>query len=341
VNFTKKNIILFILLTVILSAGALQASGAGSRAAFTRGGWAGAEYAAMGMTGCVMADDVFAIYWNPAGLIELKSKSRMSAEEIKRKAISGDVDKISEKDILGFSEDIEDRDSFLDIGVSGAVLSLDRNACFTGVAFNMFEGVFGAGFYSVFSTGIEKRDASGVFKGNADYVTGISYISYALSAGLASAGVTLKGLYEGIDGTSYAGAGIDLGVQAYIFSFLKMGILLQDLGTFLHPAGNQEGAEDRADFAYSNIRIGLSMITDAGVTIGVCGLRKFEQDDYEIDFGVRYDVSDYLSVCLGFNNSYFTTGVVIEIQKFRLSYALSFDRIDDGYNNIVSLSRMF
>ena len=61
-----------------------MAENAGSRGSYSRAGWAGARYTAAGMTGEVLSDDVFAIYWNPAGLSELKKK-RLTETEIREK----------------------------------------------------------------------------------------------------------------------------------------------------------------------------------------------------------------------------------------------------------------
>jgi hypothetical protein len=43
----------------------------------------------------------------------------------------------------------------------------------------------------------------------------------------------------------------------------------------------------------------------------------------------------------GLNDDYFSTGASINIYGVEAAYSFSFDRIDTGYNNTVSLSILF
>ena len=225
--------ILIILLFFILTEAAF-AENAGSRGAFTRGGWAGARYVAAGMTGEVLANDVFSIYWNPAGLTELKRKTRLTEAEVSERARTGRIDEITEEDLLSFSESGYEK-VFVDAGVSYTGLDAERDAVFSGFAFSLFNGVAGVGFYSIMSTGIEKRDGAGNKTGTAAYSGSVAYLSYAYSANVASIGVSLKGIHEGIDDAQYAGVGADLGVQVYILPFFMVGFIERFLGFFLTP----------------------------------------------------------------------------------------------------------
>src|SRR5208337_3795703 len=140
-NFLVRPVMTAVILfTLALAA---SADNAGSAASFTRGDWAGARYTASGMTGEVMADDVFSIYWNPAGLSELRTRTKLTEDQITEKARSGDVDSISEEDLLNFSESGKEK-LFVDVGISASALDENRNAGFVGGAFNLFGGVFGA-----------------------------------------------------------------------------------------------------------------------------------------------------------------------------------------------------
>jgi len=88
--FNKKVFFIFIVslgLLILAGSNDANASGSGtSRGTFTRSGWVGARYAGMGMAAEVISDDVFAIFWNPAGISELRSEKHLSVEEIKEKA---------------------------------------------------------------------------------------------------------------------------------------------------------------------------------------------------------------------------------------------------------------
>ncbi|HPG52452.1 MAG TPA: hypothetical protein PLL11_17890, partial [Spirochaetota bacterium] len=160
------------------------ASGAGSRAAYIRGGWVGADYVAMGRTAEVLCDDVYSIYWNPAGLTELRYTQVTTEKEIRDKAEKGRVDDISEDDLIRFSE--EEKSFSVQLGVTGALLDEDRTTGFVGAAINLPVGVFGIGAYTIVSTGIDRRDYSGVKTGELTYAGSACYLSYGVSLGVAS-----------------------------------------------------------------------------------------------------------------------------------------------------------
>ncbi|HDP79657.1 MAG TPA: hypothetical protein ENN21_02305, partial [Spirochaetes bacterium] len=141
------------------------ANDAGSRASFTRGGWVGARYVGMGKAAEVTANDVFAIYWNPAGLSSLKARETLSQDEVSEKARRGEIKDITEKDLIRFSEEGSEK-NFLQVGVSACMLDIEREAGFFGAAFNLFKGVGGAGVYTIQSRDIESRDESGAFVKN-------------------------------------------------------------------------------------------------------------------------------------------------------------------------------
>lgn len=332
--------ILFIFILVCLCRTELFATGGGSRASFTRGGWVGARYVAMGMAADVLADDIYAIYWNPAGLYELKGKKKLTADEIKKKARTGDIEDIREEDLLDFSEQDVDK-SFVQLGISGAMLDVSRNAAFTGVAFDMLGGVFGVGLYSIASFGIESRDDSGAYIEDINYIASVSYISYSWSMGIATIGASLKGLYEKIGNVNYMGFGTDVGTQIYVLPFLKVGFVAQDLGTGLFPVGNQDNIENRYDLASPTLKLGLTVTSDTGITFAISAIKKLEQDKFNIGAGIQYDIKKLMSIYLGMNNSYFSTGLTLKLSRFNISYAFTIDRIDYGYNNIVSISVLF
>jgi hypothetical protein len=315
------------------------AENAGSRGSYTRGGWAGARYAASGMTGEVLADDIFSIYWNPAGLTELRVKKKLTESQITEKAKSGQVDDITEDDLLNFSETGASQ-LFFNIGASYTKLDYDRNAGFAGCAFNFFRGVVGTGLYSITSTDIETRDEAGLLTGKTDYSGSAGFLSYAMQWNVVSIGISAKGYYETIGESRYSGAGADAGFHIFLLPFLKLGVMVRDAGAFLKPQDSPD-SEDRYDFFQPQIKVGMAFFTDTGVKIAFSGSKKLEQSGFEFGGGVEYSLTKYLMVNTGIFDNYFSAGFTLKLLSMDLSYAVSFDKIDYGYNNTVSLAVLF
>ncbi len=315
----------------------LAAQDAGSRAAFTRGGFAGAKYLAMGRAAEVLADDVFAMYWNPAGLVGLKASERLSAEEIRDRAKKGDVATITEEDLIRFSDDEGPRFVF-QIGVSAAMIDVEREAGFSGIAFTAFKGVIGVGAYTIQSRNIESRDEYGNYIKDIRYSGSMGYLSYAWVSGITSIGFSLKGLYEKIGEFSYYGAGLDAGVQTEVVPFLKVGCMVSDIAAGLKPVGDYEYQENEYDFASPSIKVSAALTSrESDFVLAVTGVRKLESKKYELNLGVSYNLTGSITGYGGLSNSYFTAGISVSISGIEVAYAFSYDNINAGYNNMVSL----
>jgi len=335
----KISIHIITFFMIAASAGQVYADNAGSRGSYTRGGWAGARYTAAGMTGEVLADDVFSVYWNPAGLSELKGRAKLSEGQIREKVKSGDVEDITDEDLLNFSEE-EYESLFLNIGISYTSLDIERDAGFAGLAFNALKGVIGAGFFSITSGDIETRDESGTLTGKERYSGSAGYLSYSIPWNIISVGVTFKGYYESIGEYTYFGCGSDLGAQIFLLPFFKMGIVVRDAGGFLTPE-KKDYSEEKYDFFMPQIKIGGALISDAGIRLAFSGSRKLEQSDFQYGVGVEFDLNSYVMLIAGLCDGYFSTGVSLKISGVEISYSINFDRIDYGYNNTVSAAALF
>jgi hypothetical protein len=316
------------------------ADGAGSRASFSRTGWVGAEYVAMGMTGSVIAGDIYSIYWNPAGLNELKRKKKLSENDVTAKARDGKISSIREKDLLDFSEDKSDA-MFFDVGLSGSMLAESINAVFAGVAFGLFNGVLGVGAYTLGSANIALFDEFGTPNGTETYISGVSYLSYAWSMGITDIGVTAKGLYERIDDTTYLGGGFDFGVKVSVIPFLTVGFTVTDLGVGLKPIANVNNVKNKYDMTYPSLNVGASLNTDSGFMFAGTVSKRLEQDGYILSVGVKYALAKYMNVILGMSDSCFSAGVSVKTFGFNIAYGFSFSKIDNGMNNTVSVSFLF
>jgi len=332
-------IIILMFSCITLYAESVENGSAGSRGSFSRGGWVGARYIASGMTGEVLSDDVFSIYWNPAGLSEIKGKSTLSIKEIQERAKDGDISGITEDD-LSFSESDEATTTF-EIGISASSLDIDRNAAFAGVAFDFVGGVLGVGAYTINSFGIEGRDDLGVLIGDQSYVATIGFLSYSRSFGVTSFGVSFKGLYEKIGDISYYGSSFDGGVQVFVLPFLKLGFVMQDIAIGLMPMEKTTDVEDNYDLGWPTLRFGAAVDLDAGLTISFSLIKKLEQENIDKGFGLGYKLNKSATIYLGLYSSYFSTGFSAKIGKVDLAYAFAVDKIDYGRNNTISLGIVF
>jgi hypothetical protein len=327
-----------LMLAIALSdpAGAQEA---GSRASYTRGGWAGAKYVAMGKAAEVVVDDVYSIYWNPAGLAGLKEQERLTAEEIRDRAKKGDVNSISEEDLIRFSDDRQSRTAF-QIGMSAAMLDIEREAGFAGAAFSMFGGVMGMGAYSIQSKDIESRDEQGNLLGKLNYSGSVAYLSYGWASGVSSLGVSLKVLYEKIGDVGYYGGGVDVGTQVEGIPFIRVGFVVMDIGTGLKPDKRYDNISDEYEFGSPSIKLSVALTSQlSDFVAALSAVRKLEQEDeYEVNVGLSYNIARNMSIYVGLNDSLFTTGMSVHFFGVEAAYAFSYDRIDAGYNNIVSLT---
>ena len=339
-KFISKRLIFVAVLSLLLLAAQAFAEGPGTRASYTRGGWVGPRYIGMGQCGAVLANDVYAIYWNPAGLTELKSKKKTSADDIIEKARTGGIDRITEKDLLSFSQPASEQD-VVNVGVSGGKLAEERNAVFAGAAFGLFSGVMGVGGYSIMSLDIPSYGENKARLNDAMYAGSVGYVSYGWSVGGTSLGISIKGLHEKIADYNYAGAGIDAGAQVYILPFIKVGLAVYDLGTGLMPTNGGKELEKEYDLGTPSFRINAAILSDVGFTFAVGVMKKLEQEDYTPSFGIQYNVTDFMTVYAGMYDKDFSAGVSMNIFNFDISYALAFDRIDNGVNNLVAVSMLF
>ena len=334
-NFTALLII--IALSPLLVESDARGDDAGVRAAFTRSGWVGARYIAMGKAAEVVADDVFSIYWNPSGLSNMMGKASLTADRIREKAKEGDVDDINEDDLINFSED-EELETVFQIGISAAKLDLEREAGFAGMALSIFNGVIGIGLYSLQSTKIESYDESGKYLKDIDYRASIAYLSYGWSSGVLGMGFSLKGLHEKIGEYEYYGGGVDIGAQAEVIPFLKIGFMLQDLGTGLRPREKYEGIENKYDFGSPALRLSTAITSrSSDFILALSAVKKLEQEEIELNLGLQYDVAGFLSVYAGLNDKRISSGMTLRVIGLDISYAFTFDKVNNGYNNIVAV----
>jgi hypothetical protein len=334
----------FVIIPVLISLCAeAYAGSAGSIGAFTSSGWAGAEYIAEGSAAEATVSDIYALYWNPAGLAALAGHNTKSPDDIRKRADSGDVSGITEEDLLRFSET---RDSFFfQLGASCTQLDMDREAAFGGCAFKFFGGVLGAGALSVYSGGIDSYSDSStgdpVRTGSASCCSTVGYLGYGRSFGLASFGMTFKPVYEKIADAAYAGGACDIGVQAEVLPFIKIGCVFQDIGLGEYPVEG-DNLEQKWRPGSSTLRFSAAIDSRSSDLTFMAGLSyRMTQERFIVNAGARYGAGDTFIFAIGLSGEKFRAGVGCKILNCELWYAFSVDSVNAGYDNTVSLAMMW
>ncbi|MBN2159666.1 MAG: hypothetical protein JW807_09740 [Spirochaetes bacterium] len=307
--------------------------------AFTGGGWVGTRYIAMGRSGEVTADDVYSIYWNPAGLTELRHTQLLTEREIRESAKQGNVEDIDESELIRFSE--EEKSFSVQAGLSGTMLAFGNKTGFAGMAVNLPTGVFGFGVYTNYSGGIDRRDFNGIKTGTLTYTNMACYLSYGASLGVSSLGISVKGLYEKVGNTSYLGCGVDVGTQVYVLPFLKVGLMVQDLGTGMYPLDSRYYIRETYTFAYPTLKLGIAVITNRNFTLSVSGIKKLDRKTFDYSIGAQYDIMKWASVHIGLRNLVFSAGLTFHVVQFDAGYAFTIDTITKGFSHTISATVLF
>lgn len=320
----KHGFVTFVILSCLTYIHPVFASeDAGSRAAYTRLPYAGGSYVSFGCVGEAVANDVFSLYWNPAGLSEISRRTMKSAEEINQSASTGDVSGITETDLLAY--DGSKSHGGFSAGASASTLGLRGNTFFAGTAFSAFSGGLGLGAYSFHSPSIDEYDESGKHTGTGYYNGSEAFISYGKSAGFSSVGFSVKGLFEKISDYNSAGAALDIGVMAEPFPFLKLGFVAQDIAIVMTPTG--EGRFSERDFGSALVRMSVAFDSRAArILVGFGMERKIEQEGFSFKAGVKYDPTDSMSISIGFADTLVTAGAGWKFAGLDTWYAFAYDR---------------
>ncbi len=305
-------------------------SDADKKASCLRNGWIGAEYVAMGKAAEVIVDDVFSIYWNPAGLRELENTIGYADSQVTGK----DRDRIDEDDLLTFSEDNSED---IHISISAGLIDIKSQAGFIGAAFRGLNGIIGIGAYSVFLREIEFFNQSEINANSTQCLAGTGIISYGMSRGVASFGISLKGLYENFEENIYYGIGSDIGTQIEIIPLLKIGLVIQDAVTILKPLETDTDNEDH-EFITPFVKFSAALDNISGFTFSFTG-GTIVKDDYEFNYGIRYSISSQFSVSAGLNDyNLLTAGLSCSVNDADIAYSFSYDFDRKKNNNIISLN---
>ncbi|MBD3402385.1 PorV/PorQ family protein, partial [candidate division GN15 bacterium] len=198
----KKIIIALVIVGLAQSASAAFSKAGTAGAQFLKIG-VGSRYQGMGEASAAVANDVYAMYWNPAGLAEIDN----SAIGFTNVNWLLDVD----LNHVAYAHHFEDVGVF---GVSATILSMDDQEIRT----------------------FEHQDGTGQYYGASSYSVGLSYARY-LTAKFAF-GASVKYVGEKIDFVKSHGVAFDFGTMLYTgFRSLRLGMSITNMGPELTFSG--------------------------------------------------------------------------------------------------------
>ena len=214
----KKYLTVILVLTLVGSVSAQNFKAGTAGAQFLKIG-VGSRYQGIGEASAAMVGDVYAMYWNPAGLVE-----------IERSAISfTNVNWLLDINLnyVGYARYFEDVGVF---GVSASVLSTDDQEITT----------------------FEQQDGTGQYYTASSYALGVSFARQLTSK--FAFGVTAKYVGEKIDFVKSRGVAFDFGTLLYTgFSSLRLGMSITNMGPELRFSGsNLQVGYDSRDGGGSN-----------------------------------------------------------------------------------------
>ncbi|MEE8576234.1 MAG: PorV/PorQ family protein [candidate division Zixibacteria bacterium] len=192
-----------IVVAAAVSSFGLDASRGSSGAQFLEIG-VGSRYQGMGEASAATAGDVYAMYWNPAGLTEIEN----AAVSFTNVNWLLDID----LNYVGYAKYFEDVGVF---GISATLLSMDKQEITT----------------------LQDQDGTGQFYSASSYAVGVSF-ARQLTTKFAF-GATVKYVGEKIDFVKSQGIAFDFGTMLYTgYRSLRLGMSITNMGPNLRFDGN-------------------------------------------------------------------------------------------------------
>jgi len=271
----------------------------------------GARPFGMGGAFTALANDETAAYWNPAGLIQLEKQG---------------------------------------IGSMYSILSLDRKYNFLNYASPIdSESAFSLSWINFGVSGIEERDKDRNYLGKFTNSENTLLLSYARLIRNMSIGGNIKLIHQKMDPSSGKnsgkGWGIDLGLLKPINNKLYLGLIIQDIGSYIEW---DTGWEDKLPL---DIRAGLGLrLLNDRLNICLDTEKIEERNNLKAHIGIEYWIRDTIGIRAGLNSKDPTAGLSLRLPisgtNLGIDYSFSpdtftaFDEVSE-YNHRISLSLRF
>jgi len=262
---------------------------------------------ALGLGGAftAIANDVTAVYWNPAGLVNLYN---------------------------------------VEIAASYALLSLDRRHNFAAVCFpSKSAGVFSFSWIRMDVGGIEGRDQIGAATGetfvNSENAFSLSY-GIPLSNNLAI-GASYKYLTDNLANFNATGYSLDAGCLLRVFSGLKLGLVAKDIKSKM----KWDTASGREEDFPTTLRFGMATQPSSLPIILAIDYECVRHQIPTWHMGLEVALFSGIGFRLGYNDNSFSTGGFIEMplqnNRLQFNYVLRNDPLDATWVQRFSINLKF
>ncbi len=234
-----------------------------------------------------LADDVSAVYWNPAGLYYLRGNEFTSTRSSR---------------------------SVFDLDTTTQTLSFALPLENSTFGFNLVYSTLGNAIVTGTDSTTGRLVPTDVIDSD-EFAFSLSYaVPWRMRDGL-SAGATIKSVKQKVAGYSASGIGFDIGFMQKFNENRRVGLVFQnvadmDIGTDVVPFNIRLGASDR--FMDEKLLLSAQFDTDY-------------LDDTLFSIGAEYTLAQNFTARLGSNDGEFSAGVGLNYDSFQVDYAFNND----------------
>lgn len=226
-------------------------------------------------------------------------------------------------------------------------LTLDRAEYFASIAHNIPDlFTIGAGWYRFGVNNIDGRDRNGEKTKEFDdsensIMIGFSKEFSPLEYGRFSIGFTVKYLIHSLYNNTASGLGFDVGLQTTVLEQLRIGIVLQDLGSYLKWDTESEIKEQ----VPTVFRFGISYFPEFYPLFAALDYYKVSEQDGEVRLGSGIKFLNTFGLKAGYNGKEPTFGAFVIVPYnqvlFQFDYAATKDILENDFVHHLTLSFKF
>lgn len=272
---------------------------------------AGARSLGMGKTFTAIADDASAVYWNPAGLAQLRRKELVALHN----KLYVDTDY-----------------SFLSLAIplgSRCKGVGDRQEEQQGV--KVYMGVMGIALVNLNSTGFQLRDEYNYEQGEGGANESAAIVSYGRTildgSCKVNAGISLKVVKQNIDTKTDTGFGADLGLLTN-YKRLRLGVNVQNL---IAPRLKLKNKEDVYPLS-ATLGLGYRVLQDK--LLIAMDIRKTENRSLKLHAGSEYIIANLFAIRAGIDETEAAMGAGIQWRNYAIDYAFAYHDAWKGYEDL-------